>query len=523
MYRPEQDDMVRFIQLGVLAGLGRYRDRRSRLVILRALAVGLITLGAVSLLYPGIARAQVAAPRASASDPRAIFVAGNVTTCAGAGITAPAGSELIQMGSDKNDNAADDNVSGVVAAHTPEGEEVNITLLNSSVVVDAVIVKGGPAYNLYTNPTFLPPTLPPDQHYISPFNTGGNIPTISHWFVCYHLAAQPATGSISVSKTVIGASGVIAATPPTSYSALVTCTDPAGAVTTGTVTFESGGGLGSPDPVLTGLPINTVCTVVEQSPPSGAVVSYTPAGADTTGVTVTGTAPVEVGITNDFSSDPVETGSLQLEKSVVNPGGATVPSTFTAQVLCNDSPATGGTITLPGTGGPGTPTLTPEVGFACAIEETSVPGWTATYSVDRGPATSTAPVIVDITTAGTTVTVTITNTATATTTTTTTGPTTTTTTPSAGPGTGTTTTTSQPVTATTAPPTAASVAAGESTGSTSAGATSQLPATGARPYFAIFGGLLAILIGSLLLLGSKLTTSRPKPSHRKRRRQHPDR
>jgi hypothetical protein len=523
MYRPKQGDMVSFIQFGMLTRLGRQRDRPSRHVVLRAVAVGLITLGAVALLYPGIARAQVGAPAASGSDPRATFVEGNVTTCAGAGISAPAGSELIQMGSDKNDNAADDNVSGVVAAHSPEGEEVNITLLNSSVVIDAVIVKGGPAYNLYTNPTFLPPTLLAPQHYISPFNSGGNIPTISHWFVCYHLAA-PATGSISVTKTVIGASGVITAAPPTSYSALVTCRNPAGAViATGTVTFESGGGLGSPDPVLTGLPINTVCTVVEQSPPSGAVVSYTPAGADTTGVTVTGTAPVEVGITNDFSSDPVETGALQLEKTVVNPGGATTPSTFTAQVLCNDPPATGGTVTLPGTGGPGTPTFTPEVGFACAIEETSVPGWTATYSVNGGPASSTAPIVVNITSATTTVTVTITNTATATTTTTTTGSTTTTTTPSTGPGTGTTTTTSQPVTATTAPPTAASVAAAESTGSTPSGGTSQLPATGARPYFAIFGGLLAILIGSLLLVGSKLTASRPKPSHRKRRCSRPDR
>jgi Domain of unknown function (DUF5979) len=510
--------MVRLIQFSWLARLGRHRDRRSRLVLWRALAVGLITLGAVSLLYPGMAKAQVAAPAASASDPRATFVDGNVVTCAEAGITAPAGSVLIQMGSDNNNNAADVNVSGVVAPHTPEGEEVNVTLLNSSVVIDAVVVKGGPAYNLYTNPTFLPPTLLAPQHYISPFNSGGNIPTISHWFVCYHLAAPP-TGSISVSKTVIGASGVITTTPPTSYSALVTCRNPAGTViATGTVTFESGGGLGTPDPVLTGLPINTVCTVVEQSPPSGAVVSYTPAGANTTGVTVTGTSPVEVGIANDFSGDAVETGTLQLAKAVVNSGGATAPSTFTAQVLCNDSPATGGTVTLPGTGGPGTPTLTPEVGFACAIEETSVPGWTATYSVNGGPATSTAPFIVDITSATTTVTVTITNTATTTTTTTTTAPTTTTTTPSTGPGSETTTTTTHPVTVTTAPPAAASVAAAGSTGSTPSGATSQLPATGARPYFAIFDGLLAILIGCLLLVGSRLTTSRPKPSHRKGRR-----
>ena len=148
--------------------------------------------------------------RSTPSDGRAVFHDGNVVTCAGAGFPG-----TIQMGSPQNHDASDANVSGVVAPNSGtiqpgQGEEVNVTLVNLLVVVDAAVVKGGNGYNVYSNPSFLPPTLGPPQHYISPFNGGGNVPTISHWFVCYHLTTPPPTGSIAVRKTVIAPDGVTA-------------------------------------------------------------------------------------------------------------------------------------------------------------------------------------------------------------------------------------------------------------------------------------------------------------------------
>src|SRR5436189_265862 len=75
--------------------------------------------------------------------------------------------------------------------HPGQGEELNVTVTNPDVVVDAVVVKGGNGYNVYPNPSapppILPPALPPPQHYIAPLNGGGNVPALSHWFVCYHL------------------------------------------------------------------------------------------------------------------------------------------------------------------------------------------------------------------------------------------------------------------------------------------------------------------------------------------------
>jgi uncharacterized repeat protein (TIGR01451 family) len=153
------------------------------------------------------------------SDNRATYYAGNVTTCAGIGLASDT-----QLGSDSNGNASDPNVAGVVKTNAGlvqpgVGEEVDITTTGATVVVDAVMVKGGDGYNVYSNPTYLPPTLQPDQHYISPLNNGGNVPTISHWFVCYHANPVPA---IAITKTADAPS--VSAGTPIGFTVKVTST-----------------------------------------------------------------------------------------------------------------------------------------------------------------------------------------------------------------------------------------------------------------------------------------------------------
>jgi hypothetical protein len=164
----------------------------------------------------------------------------------------------------------------------------------------------------------------------------------------------------------------------------VGCTDQNPAHQNVIVSFASGGGQGTP--TLTGIPLATVCTVVEdtRSLPASTVVSYDPAGADTLGVTITGTGGVQVTVTNDFSRTPVQTGDLRLVKAVLNQAGAILPASFTARVVCDDG--TTADVSLPGGGGPGTPTLHPKVEAICEVEEFSVPpGWAVSYSVNGGP------------------------------------------------------------------------------------------------------------------------------------------
>lgn len=391
-----------------LSGGGLERAVRKR-VLSSAL---IVSAALVTVCASSTVTAQIAEPAAAPSDPRATFINGNVTTCEGAGITPPQGGVIIQVGADENNTASDPNVSGVVVPHTPQGEELNVTITGGpTVVIDAVIVKGGPAYNLYTNPTFLPPTLAPPQHYIAPLVGAGNVPSISHWFVCYHVTDPLPTGSLQVSKTVIRPDGRPVTPLPTAYSVEVNCNDGIPEHQNVVFTFGRGGGREA-EPILTGIPIGTVCTVVELGG-AAPVVSYTPAGADSPGVTITGSAGVTVNIVNDFSTVPVQFGTLHFEKVLVpGPPGVDPPPSFAVHVGCTDG--TTGPVTLPGSGGPGTPDLVVRSFSLCAMLEivSSLPaGWTLTYSVNGGPPSATPPLIAVVDSS--TVSITITNDATA--------------------------------------------------------------------------------------------------------------
>ena len=417
-----------------------------------AVGLGLLVVG---LLGP-LPDAQAQLRSASASDPRARFVSGNATTCAAVGF----GSD-VQVGSGATVTATGDtNVFGTVTInsgtiHPGEGQELNVTIApGANVVIDAVVVKGGPAYNVYSNAAVLPPALGSPQHYISPFNGGGNVPAISHWFVCYSIRTPPPTGTFALTKVVIPPNGIPVDPLPTSYSALVNCNDGIAPHTDVTVTFGAGGGVGTP--ALTTVAAGTVCVVTEQntgSLPPGTVVSYDPVGANTTGVTIPVGGSATVEITNDMSATAVQDGTLEVAKTVVAPPGVEVPATFNAEVVCDDG--TSATITLPGTGGTGTPVVTATAGSLCNVEETTpLPeGWVTTYSVGGGPPTSVSPTVIIL--SGEMISIMITNdgtnaTTTSTSTSTTTSTTTTTTTTTS-------TTTTVPETATTIPETTTTI------------------------------------------------------------------
>jgi hypothetical protein len=165
-----------------------------------------------------------AAPQAqsSSSDARARLVGGNVTTCAGVGFASD-----VQIGSSSNGNAGDAHVAGIVKTnagmtHQGQGQELDVVTIGTGFVVDAVVVKGGPAYNLYTSPSVLPPILGPDQHFISPLNHGGNVPTISHWFVCYRGAPSPTTTAATTTTTVKVTTKTSPPSPPITQHTTVT-------------------------------------------------------------------------------------------------------------------------------------------------------------------------------------------------------------------------------------------------------------------------------------------------------------
>jgi LPXTG-motif cell wall-anchored protein len=60
---------------------------------------------------------------------------------------------------------------------------LTINSVADGIIVTGIVVKGGPAYNVYVPDEGLEAT-PPWTDLRSPLNDGGNIPTISHWFAC---------------------------------------------------------------------------------------------------------------------------------------------------------------------------------------------------------------------------------------------------------------------------------------------------------------------------------------------------
>jgi hypothetical protein len=308
----------------------------------------------------------------------------------------------------------DDGPNGAI------GTDVSVTMPDTGGVGAPVVrPKVGADCGVVEGPTSVPPDWTvtysvnggPAAEEL-PFFTVASTTTINITITNTSPTPPPATDTLTVFKTVVppNPAGVPVTPLPTSYTAVVDCpSDPAHRNVT--VTFPASGGQGTPQ--LSGIPINTRCTVVEQNPPGGATVTYFPPDVDTVGVIIGEGPGVQVGIVNDFSDAPLRTGTIRVDKVVNNPSGVPTPANFTAHVVCDDGPnGTVGTdvrVTLPGTGGAGSPVVHPKLGFTCAVTETSRPdGWTASYVVN-GTSTGAAPATFRVTTATPNATVTITN------------------------------------------------------------------------------------------------------------------
>ncbi|MBC9718670.1 hypothetical protein H9Y04_39705 [Streptomyces sp. TRM66268-LWL] len=368
-----------------------------------------LLVSALAGLVLGMAPAYAApgAPEPVPSDSRATFVEQNLTTCAQVGFP-----NDVQISGENNENSGDAYVKATGTGSNPTKVQVEITPAGklAGVVVDAVVVKGGPASNVYKAP-YLPPQLAAPQNYIAPRNSGGNVADISHYFVCYHFEQMPrgVEGELLVLKRVVYPQGRPVEPLPTSYTVVVTCTGPDGGSATETLTFSGGGGIGTTADgrhILRNIPSGSTCTVVEQgtdSFPEGATVTYFPAAAPDPGISTDRVNNVI--ITNDFSDVEVVKTRFKITKNVVPPAFGRVPSSFTVDYSCQDGAAgevelsAGETVTVDDVA----------VGTYCNVSEAAseLPrGWTVSYAVG-GVASAEDPVfqVVD----GRTVSVVVTN------------------------------------------------------------------------------------------------------------------
>lgn len=265
--------------------------RRPRLLGSCPLASLVLAVG-VALAVPAIASAASKVDNWSPSDTRAVAVGGNVVNCGQIGL---GGSTTLFASGATPINSGD--VSSTI---TGGGALVNVTLAaGSATVIDAIVVKGGPAHNVYSDPSVLPPVLNGGQAYKSPLNNGGNVPTISHWFLCVSVGDEenppdspdePGTGSLSVRKVAVDTAG----TPVSgTYTVHIDCDDPADSVADVSLT-ANGGAVTAVSGVVEG----SFCTVVETSVPQGTTVTYSPSDANSIGVEIRADSTASVVVRN---------------------------------------------------------------------------------------------------------------------------------------------------------------------------------------------------------------------------------
>ena len=240
-------------------------------------------------------------------------------------------------------------------------------------------MKGGNGYNLYSEAAVLPPALPAPQQYVSPLVGSGNVPGISHWFVCYHFDAPP-QGSLLVEKAVLAPSGTPVDPLPETFTVVVTCDTPG--FTPVTLSFGAGGGVARTldGVLLTGLEVGAICGAVElftDAMPEGTVVSYSPAQS----VEIPEGPGATISVVNDFSGVAVVQGAFTVAKVVAgDPSTASAP--FVIDYACTDGSA--GSLPYPSEGGILPPIDVP-LGDWCAIAEDPAgldAGWSIDYAVD---------------------------------------------------------------------------------------------------------------------------------------------
>jgi hypothetical protein len=252
----------------------------SVVAVVGSLTVGFVGVGSAqeeSTQEDVVAQAQGdACDAANESDPRAECVQGNFPFSGNANNPEPDNCATRWPGSTQFvvdppvDATSDDGaVTGDVSA---DGKLLNVTA-NGATVVLGVVVKGGNNFNAYT---VVGNAIPPDMK--SPLNNGGQLPTISHYTICYDPGRD---GQISVEKKINDVGGT--AKPDDAFVIGVDCN-------VDTYDQEIVLTVAAPGPEKsTAIPVGTDCVVAEKSlPAASTLVSYDPnGGTATTPPTVT--------------------------------------------------------------------------------------------------------------------------------------------------------------------------------------------------------------------------------------------
>ncbi|MEY4607378.1 MAG: hypothetical protein RLY45_2138 [Actinomycetota bacterium] len=170
-----------------------------------AVASALIGIGIVSGLGSGTSGAD------------GTLYQGNVTTCADVGMGEYLDSGLLE--------GTDGEYSNAYFSWTISGGNTTIDITDTvyNVIIQAVVVKAGNAYYVYS---------PLEPGMTGPLTGRGVTPRISHWFVCFELGPTTTSSSTTTTSTTTTTTTTVPSSSSTSTTSTSTSTTTPGVTTT---------------------------------------------------------------------------------------------------------------------------------------------------------------------------------------------------------------------------------------------------------------------------------------------------
>lgn len=170
-----------------------------------AVASALIGIGIVSGLGSGTSGAD------------GTLYQGNVTTCADIGMGEYLDSGLLE--------GTDGEYSNAYFSWTISGGNTTIDITDTvyNVIIQAVVVKAGNAYYVYSSP---------EPGMTGPLTGRGVTPRISHWFVCFELGPTTTSSSTTTTSTTTTTTTTVPSSSSTSTTSTSTSTTTPGVTTT---------------------------------------------------------------------------------------------------------------------------------------------------------------------------------------------------------------------------------------------------------------------------------------------------
>lgn len=202
----------------------------SRFRVVFAAVAALVSIVVLVLGLSVVASAAQTDPPPDSGDDRATSHSGNATDCDDIGVAG----EVIAFW-DPDEGKDTDNVT-FTRGEPDKDQYLDILAVEDGFTVTGIVVKAGPGYNVYIPGAKGLSDTPPWEGLHAPLNKQGEIPEISHWFVCATKTPPSTTTTTTTTTTTDETTTTTTSDETTTTTSESGTTTPAAATTTTSTT-----------------------------------------------------------------------------------------------------------------------------------------------------------------------------------------------------------------------------------------------------------------------------------------------